>query len=175
VEADDGVQVIINGQTVIDSMQDATAGVQRLTSSALTLTQDVLVPIVINYYQATGDAIIALHWNHPGVSAGPGTPGHHVHIPSANLFHRVSDTPITGVSTLLTARHTPQMATSLQQSDSSTYLHNSLTINWVAPADMGCLAISHYSVQATLVSSPAEADWVDIATSASVASSPTVP
>lgn len=71
VEADDGVQVVVDGQTLIDSMIDvATGTTQRITGTpSLTLTAAVLVPIKVRYYQATDLALIALYWKIPGGSS----------------------------------------------------------------------------------------------------------
>jgi hypothetical protein len=57
VEADDGVQVIVNGQTLIDSMIDVASGATQsivgtpaLTLTAATAPNQQLVPIRIRYY-----------------------------------------------------------------------------------------------------------------------------
>jgi hypothetical protein len=156
VEADDGVRLSVDGTVLIDSMTEAVGGTQRLTSeAAVALVAGELVPIEVQYFQATGPALIALYWSDPG-SAGEFTV-----VPSANLYYKANETAVGAATTLLTARHTPQAATGLKQADSSTYEAAALTLEWLAPADTGCLAVLDYSVEATLAAD--DASWHEVA------------
>jgi hypothetical protein len=157
VEADDGVRVTVDGQILIDRMTDVEAdNTHRIEGSkALTLAAGSLVPIRVEYYQATGAALIALHWSIPGGS------GFEV-IASSDLYHKKYDTSITAAATILNAQHTPQAATSLAQEGAATYEANGLTISWLSPADTGCLPIEESIIQATTMTDAAtivEADW----------------
>lgn len=65
VEANDGVRVIVNGQTVIDSLVDSATDLDThlITSKTpLPLQAGALVPITVQYYQNTGIGTVALYW-----------------------------------------------------------------------------------------------------------------
>ena len=157
VEADDGVRVYVDGELLIDSMQDVQDGTQRITSAlAPTLEEGKLVPVHVQYYQATGAALIALYWSVPDSG------GSFEIIDSAQLYHKAETTAITGATTLLSTRHTPQMATHLVQAGSATYEAAALTIEWQAPADTGCLEVLDYTVQATLAPEDDDCCWEDL-------------
>lgn len=98
VEADDGVRVTVDGQILIDRMTDVVSGnTHRIEGSeALTFSAGGLVPIRVEYYQATGAALIALHWSIPGGS------GFEV-IASSDLYHKKYTTVITAAATILNA------------------------------------------------------------------------
>ena len=156
------MQVIVNGQTLIDSMIDVVPGTTQSitgtsspTLTAATAPNEKLVPIRIRYYQATQQALIALYWKVPGATAFE-------IIGSSALYHKTSVTSITAAANILTARHTPRMATGLAQGSSLTYAATQLTLAWAAPVDTGCLPISDYTIQATLQSD--DLAWVNIAT-----------
>lgn len=52
VEADDGIRVTVDGQVVIDHLQDAADGVSHsiYSASTVTLQSGQLVPIKVQYY-----------------------------------------------------------------------------------------------------------------------------
>lgn len=83
VEADDGVRVTVNGQILIDSMIDAVGGASQaiIGTPVISLVANELVPIHVQYYQATGQALIALYWQEPGQSS-------FAIIGSPNLYHK---------------------------------------------------------------------------------------
>lgn len=61
-----------------------------------------------------------------------------------------SHTPISGTNSLLNAYTTPRQPTGVHQADSSTYQGSSITLNWTAPVDTGCIAISYYKIEALI-------------------------
>jgi PA14 domain len=78
--ADDGVRLVINGVTVIDRWSDSS----RVTNTAfVALRANERVNIVLEYFENTGNASIALHWTPPDEST--------VTIPQANLFPTVGE------------------------------------------------------------------------------------
>jgi hypothetical protein len=85
-------------------------------------------------------------------------------IDSASLYYRAESTMITAVTTLLSVRDTPRMATELVQAASATYEAAALTLEWRAPADTGCLSLTGFTVQATLAPAGDECCWEDLAT-----------
>jgi hypothetical protein len=81
-------------------------------------------------------------------------------VPADNLFYKRYHTPISGVSNLVKASYTPRRPTNVYQSDSSTYLKDSITLHWTAPVDDGCADIISYKIEAEIDSS-----WVEVGAS----------
>ena len=58
--SDDGVRLWVNGTRVIDAW---TTHSSRVDSGTITLTAGVPVPIVLEYFEATGSAVAQLRWS----------------------------------------------------------------------------------------------------------------
>ena len=99
--------------------------------------------------------MVALYWTLP-------TGESHQIVETEHLFHKTYSTAITGETTLLTAQHTAQMPTGLEQSGPDTYEATGLTIEWQSPEDTGCIAVTSYSIQGT--DSSDDCCWSDLAT-----------
>jgi len=81
-------------------------------------------------------------------------------IEAADLYYIAEHTPITGTASLVTAHSTPMKPTNLRQSDSSTYAETSISLEWNAPQDTGCLPIGSYNIEAFI-----DAQWQNVGTS----------
>jgi Tol biopolymer transport system component len=61
VNRNDGARLWVNGQQIINAWTNTTNAVET-TSTAITLTAGVQVPITLEYYEATGNAQVSLSW-----------------------------------------------------------------------------------------------------------------
>ena len=68
-------------------------------------------------------------------------------IPSDRLYYKRSHTPISGASTLVENQFTPRRPTGVKQSDFSTYAASTITLEWEAPVDTGCMPILDYEIE----------------------------
>jgi len=108
VEANDGVRVIVNGQTVIEYLVDSVTDLDThlITSKTpITLQAGELVPITVQYYQNTGVGMIALYWLSASQSKQI--------IPSTAYFNQQSSLPVTGISYMIQAIDVPMASTDL--------------------------------------------------------------
>lgn len=65
--SDDGVRVWVNGTQVINNWTDHSATLN--TSGNVTLTAGVNYPVIVEFYENGGDAVISLQWKGPADSA----------------------------------------------------------------------------------------------------------
>ena len=68
-------------------------------------------------------------------------------VPSDRFFYKRSHTPISGVSTIVETQFTPRRPTNVIQSGSSTYAATTITLEWEAPVDTGCMSILDYEIE----------------------------
>ena len=122
-------------------VEDETAG-KRLISDMIYLLSGVYYPISVQYFQVTDLAFIALYWRTTLNYADD------VIVPSTNLYHLKSHTPISGKSSLIEAQYTPRRPVNVYQGDSLTYKQENITLIWSAPSDSGCLPIEFYQIEA---------------------------
>jgi WD40 repeat protein len=61
VNRNDGARLWVNGQQIINAWTNTTNAVET-SSTAITLTAGVRVPITLEYYEATGNAQVSLSW-----------------------------------------------------------------------------------------------------------------
>lgn len=63
-ESNDGVRVYVNDQLIIDSLADSSADSHSfiLTSTTLALTANQFYPVKVQYYDATGTALVSFSW-----------------------------------------------------------------------------------------------------------------
>lgn len=63
--SDDGVRLLVNGDTIINNW---TLHGSTVNTGDVTLSAGQIVPIVLEYYEHTGEAIVKLQWEGPGLS-----------------------------------------------------------------------------------------------------------
>ena len=68
-------------------------------------------------------------------------------VPSERLYYKRSHTPISGAATLVETQFTPRRPTNVAQSDSSTYEADTITLEWTAPSDTGCMPVLDYEIE----------------------------
>lgn len=64
--SDDGVRLWVNGTRVVDQW---TTHSSRVDSGTITLTAGVPVPVVLEYFEQTGSAVVQLRWSSPSQPA----------------------------------------------------------------------------------------------------------
>ncbi len=80
--SDDGVRLYLNGAQVVNNWTNHAAAYDNTV--ALTLSAGSYVPMMIDYYESGGNAVIGLEWQTPSSSF--------VAVPAAQLFHCTSPT-----------------------------------------------------------------------------------
>lgn len=101
--SDDGVRLYVNGNLVINRWNDHSATTD--TTTDIPLVAGNTYTIVLEYYEAVGDAVIRLHWRLPGATSYVAIPGGPLPTMGAGLYEcaPVANPPITSCATTLTA------------------------------------------------------------------------
>jgi hypothetical protein len=141
VESNDGIRLYVNEELLIDELSDVAndASSHILSSSTVSLTASEFASIKVQYYDATGAAFVSVFWESASLTKEV--------IPSANLYYKFDSVPIGGESAPLELESVPYKPTDLVQSDDSTYAATTVTLEWSAPSDYGCSAITSYTIQ----------------------------
>ena len=163
VRSNDGVKVTIGDTVVINQLTQTVADGSSLTSTSplVSLTANSFVPIKVEYYEITGDAFVFLEWTSASQSQEI--------IPATQFYSpEASALPITGSTVVSSSIYSPMKIISVTQGVSTTYAANSLTIEWKAPTDYGCSAITGYDV--TLDDGIAVTTTVGVVTSTTITS-----
>ena len=138
----DDVRITIGDTKVIDKLDELVADGDSLTltSSSISLIASSYVPIIVEYYEITGDVHIILEWYNASQTQ---------EVILASQFYSQSEgsSPISGSVFASSSIYTPMMVTAVKQStDTTTFSASSLTILWTAPINFGCSAITGYSI-----------------------------
>jgi MSHA biogenesis protein MshQ len=101
--SDDGVRLYVNGNLVIDRWNDHSATTD--TTVDIPLVAGNAYTLVLEYYEAGGDAVIRLNWRLPGASTYVAIPGGPLPTMGAGLYEctPVANPPISSCPTTLTA------------------------------------------------------------------------
>jgi hypothetical protein len=127
---------------VIDALRDSVTDKDthlEISTVAIPLKAGKMVPIVVQYYETTGIAMVALYWKSASQDKEI--------IPSTALYYKKQEEPITGYLYMVDFIDVPMAATDLAQDVPATYAHTSLSLVWKAPRDFGCLTIQSYQFQ----------------------------
>jgi MSHA biogenesis protein MshQ len=101
--SDDGVRLYVNGNLVIDRWNDHSAATD--TTVDIPLVAGSAYTLVLEYYEAGGDAVIRLNWRLPGASSYVAIPGGPLPTMGAGLYEcaPVTTPPVASCPTTLTA------------------------------------------------------------------------
>jgi MSHA biogenesis protein MshQ len=101
--SDDGVRLYVNGNLVIDRWNDHSAATD--TTVDIPLVAGSAYTLVLEYYEAGGDAVIRLNWRLPGASSYVAIPGGPLPAMGAGLYEcaPVTTPPVASCPTTLTA------------------------------------------------------------------------
>ena len=101
--SDDGVRLYVNGNLVINRWNDHAATTD--TTTDILLVAGNTYSIVLEYYEAGGDAVMRLRWRLPGAASYVAIPGGPMPTLGAGLYECVPDTelPISSCPTTLSA------------------------------------------------------------------------
>ncbi|HCS64145.1 MAG TPA: hypothetical protein DIW64_08710 [Cellvibrio sp.] len=101
--SDDGVRLYVNGDLVINRWNDHSATTD--TTSDILLVAGNTYAIVLEYYEAGGDAVIRLNWRLPGAASYVAIPGGPLPTMGAGLYEctPVANPPVASCPTTLTA------------------------------------------------------------------------
>ena len=140
--SNDGVRVTLNGIVIIDALNRTVNDGDALikTSTAITLVANQFVPIKIEYYEITGEALVVLEWS--------STSQLRQVIPPTQFYYMESSSkPITGSSVSSSSIYSPMKVRNVAQGDPSTFKNGNITVVWTAPIDYGCSNIVGYDVR----------------------------
>lgn len=101
--SDDGVRLLINGNSVIDRWNDHSATTD--TTGDINLVAGNTYSITLQYYENAGDAVIRLQWRLPGTTTYVAIPGGPTPTLGAGLYecNPVATPPVASCATTLTA------------------------------------------------------------------------
>lgn len=101
--SDDGVRLYVNGNLVINRWNDHSATTD--TTTDILLVTGNTYSIVLEYYEAGGDAVMRLRWRLPGAASYVAIPGGPLPTMGAGLYEctQVDNLPVASCPTTLTA------------------------------------------------------------------------
>ncbi|MFN9718131.1 MAG: PA14 domain-containing protein [Planctomycetota bacterium] len=142
--SDDGVRVLINGQTVIDNWTVHRATYN--TSGLISLKAGQLVDIQVDYFENSGSAVMRLEWQRPGQTAFAVIP--------KTQFRAPRPIPVRPVST-----PTSNILSALMSATTSTELPSGAATSAVVTSGLRHRAAPSVSPISGLIKDIAQGDW----------------